>query len=89
MSEQELKESFKPFGEIREVKLMNGYAFIVKLIGMQTYEKPEDAETAVGKMDGESLGDSKLIVEIAGQRKKQKGPQSDDVCRECGGRGHW
>lgn len=43
MSEQELKESFKPFGEIREIKLMNGYAFIVMLIGMKTYEKPEDA----------------------------------------------
>lgn len=30
-----------------------------------------------------------LTVEIAGQRRKSKGPQADDICRRCRRKGHW
>ena len=40
-------------------------------------------------MNGELINDQRVRVEIAGQPKKPKGPQPDDICRLCGRKGHW
>lgn len=87
--EEELKDAFKEFGDIVEVKMVTAYSFIVRYHWPQTYEKPEQAQAAVDKMDGQSFQGSNLVVEIAGVKKNKSGPQPDDVCRSCGGKGHW
>lgn len=40
-------------------------------------------------MNGTLFEGQNLTVEIAGQKKKSKGPQPDDVCRRCRRKGHW
>lgn len=40
-------------------------------------------------MHDSDFNGSNLTVEIAGQRKKSKGPQPSDVCRRCNRKGHW
>ena len=49
----------------------------------------EDAQTAVSKMDGQPFQGHNLIVEIAGVKKTLTGAKPEDVCRSCGGKGHW
>jgi len=46
-------------------------------------------QKAVDEMNGELINDQRVRVEIAGQPKKPKGPQPDDICRLCGRKGHW
>jgi RNA recognition motif-containing protein len=70
--------------------MVTAYSFIVRLsTNSQTYEKPEEAQIAVDKMDNQTFQGNKLVVEIAGVKKNKSGPQPDDVCRSCGGKGHW
>ena len=49
-------------------------------------------------MNGRDLDGSRLVVQIAGDRNKQKhqqtvdhkkGPQRDDLCFNCQEKGHW
>eukprot|EP01015_Nassula_variabilis_P024836 TRINITY_DN4787_c0_g1_i2.p2 TRINITY_DN4787_c0_g1~~TRINITY_DN4787_c0_g1_i2.p2 ORF type:complete len:174 (-),score=19.88 TRINITY_DN4787_c0_g1_i2:103-624(-) len=47
---------------------------------------------AVEEMDGYKYEGRRLIVQFAGQKKqvsRGRGPQSDDVCYNCQGKGHW
>jgi hypothetical protein len=46
-------------------------------------------------MDGEKLEGRRIVVEMAGERKKSnsryttKGPQLEDNCYNCSRAGHW
>lgn len=56
---------------------------------IKVFSNEDSVNQAVKEMDGESIGDSKVKVEIAGQPKRPKGPQPEDECRYCGQKGHW
>lgn len=60
--EDELREAFKEFGDITEIKMVTAYSFIVSYRLIQTYDKPEHAQAAVDKMDGQSFQGSTLVV---------------------------
>eukprot|EP00331_Platyophrya_macrostoma_P035033 CAMPEP_0176451026 /NCGR_PEP_ID=MMETSP0127-20121128/27538_1 /TAXON_ID=938130 /ORGANISM="Platyophrya macrostoma, Strain WH" /LENGTH=98 /DNA_ID=CAMNT_0017838897 /DNA_START=22 /DNA_END=318 /DNA_ORIENTATION=+ len=79
---EDLRDFFKKCGKIRNVNVKNGYAFI-------EFDDYKDAEAAVEDMDGKSFEGQKIIVEFAGEKKtRSKGPQSEDVCFNCGESGH-
>jgi len=83
-NEDDLEDSFRKYGKIRDVVIKKGYAFI-------EFDDYRDAEDAVDDMDGRYLDDHKLTVQIAGQKlsRNTKGPQENDKCYKCGKTGHW
>jgi arginine/serine-rich splicing factor 7 len=79
---QDLRDAFGKFGNIKNVDLKSDYAFI-------EFEESKQAKIAIDKMDREELDDHRIIVEKAIPKRKSHGPSSQDVCFNCGLRGHW
>ncbi len=68
---------------MQSVDVKRDYAFI-------EYEDDKQANEAVSKMDGQEVDGHKLMVQIASSGKgKSHGPNNEDVCYNCGMRGHW
>lgn len=87
--QSDLKDSFNKYGNIKEVRLIRDYAFIVINKSIQVYSQRQEVNHAVDSMDGADLQGYKLKVEVAGRPRKPKGPQPDDQCRYCRKLGHW
>jgi cold-inducible RNA-binding protein len=82
-----VRTAFQPFGNVSDVHLVTdretgrsrGFAFV-------TMSTPEEAQKAIAAMNGASLGDRALTVNIA--RPKEERPRSDrGPRREYGGGG--
>lgn len=54
-----LDEQFSKFGKIRDIDLKTNHAFI-------EFDNPRDAEEAVEEMDGKTIMDSKISVQLKG-----------------------
>ena len=129
--EKDLDRLFSKYGNIRNILIKSGYAFI-------EYLNYKDAEDAVRHMDGKTIEGQRIVVEHAsksifyytegkrhdrternrslernrsdsrdnrrrdnsydrkerrsspdGEYVRKRGPQSDDVCFNCGKPGHW
>jgi RNA recognition motif-containing protein len=93
--EKELEYEFKQFGRISKIKFKGEYAFII-------FDDYHDARTAIKEKNGTKWGDKRIVVEPAmGPRhshsyyrspsssRYKSGPQADDVCYNCGRKGHW
>ena len=46
-------------------------------------------QKAVEEMNGQDINEQRVKVQVAGQPKRPRGPQPDDICRLCGRKGHW
>jgi len=57
-NEDGLSKAFSEFGDIKQIELKNGYAFIF-------YDNPNDAQNAIAKMNGTDLDGSIIVVENA------------------------
>lgn len=55
VQESELNEIFSPFGALKEVKILNGFAFV-------EFEQPEAAEQAINEVNGKTFADQPLDV---------------------------
>jgi cold-inducible RNA-binding protein len=84
-TENEIQEAFAAHGTVVETNLMmdrmsgrsRGFAFV-------TMSTPEEAQKAIAAMNGATLGERALTVNIA--RPKEERPRSDrDPRREYGG----
>jgi len=83
--EEDLREPFEKFGPIRSVIMKGKYAFI-------DYRESKDALEAVQKMNGTTLADAPIVVEVTrpkGDGPRRSGPKKDDECWKCRGFGHW
>lgn len=92
VDEEKFRDIFKKFGHISEISLKRGFGFV-------RYDSYNDSKAAIREMDGHYVNGSRLVVEKAGDRRRRggpgdyrmppKGPQPNDKCYNCGGRGHW
>lgn len=64
--EDDLDNIFKSFGEIKNLQLKRGYAFI-------DFISSDAAQKAIEKMDGHKLGDQYIVVEMAKPRRQLRG----------------
>ena len=65
------------------MELKHDYAFV-------EYEDSHQAEDAIHDMDGKRVDSHKLIVQEAlSGKKRPHGPAREDVCYNCGKKGHW
>lgn len=55
VQESELNEIFTPFGTMKEVKILNGFAFV-------EFDEPESAARAIEEVNGKSFADKPLEV---------------------------
>eukprot|EP00825_Cyclidium_porcatum_P021302 TRINITY_DN237_c0_g1_i6.p1 TRINITY_DN237_c0_g1~~TRINITY_DN237_c0_g1_i6.p1 ORF type:complete len:304 (-),score=74.97 TRINITY_DN237_c0_g1_i6:127-1038(-) len=84
----DLKDKFREFGKIRDVKMKQGFAFI-------EFENYLDAQDAIeeGTKKQLEIDSRKLVIEQAGRDRKKRaggpGPQANDECFNCGQKGHW
>ena len=104
ITEQDLEYEFKPFGPIKELKLKKGYAFIEyedyhsaqdainkkdgsklnghRIVVQAARGKKEDRyKSSSSSYNGRGYRDN--------SRTRTVGPQSDDICYNCGKTGHW
>jgi RNA recognition motif-containing protein len=82
--DDDIRDSFKEFGPISNIKLKGEYAFV-------TYDSVGDADRSVKEMDGVRVGGHKITVQksYGGRKERDKGPVGADVCYNCGETGHW
>lgn len=66
VTDEKLGEMFSSYGEISESKvIMDKFSGRSKGFGFVTFAKDEDAATAVKEMDGKSVEDRELKVNVA------------------------
>jgi RNA recognition motif-containing protein len=66
VTSSDLKYKFEKYGNVKEVRLKTGFAFVVKLFfKWKDFESSEDAVKAVEKMNGRELEGQKIVVEIS------------------------
>lgn len=92
VSQDELRQMFSPYGEIESVSLKHGFAFIVSF-NDENYVDESAVQSAIDGCHGKKLRANELVVEKAQEGKRRhrnpNGPQPDDECRACKGKGHW
>jgi polyadenylate-binding protein len=62
INEEKLHELFSEYGKILSLKIENDENGVSKGFGFCSYENPEEAENAVQKLNGYSIGDKQLFV---------------------------
>ena len=84
VKEDDLRKNFKDFGKIQNIKLKGDYAFI-------TYDNEKDADNSVKEMDSTRICGRRITVQksYGGRKERDKGPLGQDVCYNCGSKGHW
>ena len=81
--EETIRREFERFGSICRVIVKRGYAFV-------EYDDPNSKEDAIREMHDKDFDGARIIVEAAGNSKRErKGPNKDDKCFNCGEYGHW
>ena len=74
---------FTKYGKVKNVEMKRDFAFI-------EYDDSHQADDAIKDMDGKRVDGHKLIVQMAvSGKKRDRGPGRDDVCFNCGKKGHW
>jgi len=68
-SQTDMEQLFTPFGELTEVTLKRGFAFV-------HFKNEEDANNAVEKLNGSELGGRQLRVEVS-KKKEKYNPRND------------
>ncbi len=71
VTSQDLKYKFSKCGNIKDIRVKPGYAFIVykKLTSSQDFEQSDEAEKAVERMNGKELEGQRIVVEISSKNK--------------------
>ena len=84
VKEEDIRKSFKEFGQIYNIKLKGDYAFVI-------YDNVGDSDRAVKEMDSRRICGRKITVQksYGGRKERDKGPIGGDVCYNCGSAGHW
>ncbi len=74
---------FSKFGAVKSVDMKRDYAFL-------EYDDEKVANDAIKEMDGKRVEGRSMIVQFAhGGRSRVQGPAEEDVCFNCGKKGHW
>ncbi|MBM4319251.1 MAG: RNA-binding protein [Deltaproteobacteria bacterium] len=96
-TEETLRRAFSPFGDLAEVKVISdretgrsrGFGFV-------SFEQEQDAQRAIGEMDGKTLDGRNIKVNVAedkprGEGRSGGGPRGGGYGgdRSGGGRGRW
>ena len=67
VSEKDLKYKFKKYGDIVDIRLKTGYAFIVNFLHLkipsQDFGDPKHAQEAVEKMNGKEIEGQPIVVQ--------------------------
>merc|ERR1711976_609082 len=71
VTEKHLKYKFSKYGDIRDIRLKPGYAFI-------DYVKADDAELAIERMDGKEIHDQRIVVQISKRIYKDRGSRNGE-----------
>ena len=79
--QRDVEYLFGRFGRIRDIDMKHRYAFI-------TYGDSRDAEDAIHDLHKRTIDGSRLIVEHA-REKRERIPNKEDKCFNCGKIGHW
>jgi splicing factor, arginine/serine-rich 7 len=103
--QRDLEDKFERYGDIRKVQLKNGYAFIeyydyrdaeyaIERMDGRTFEGHRIVvQPSVGKRrsrDSRDRGDRRRDYSRDKDRHDmRRGPQKEDVCYNCGSKGHW
>nr|GMD20001.1 RNA-binding protein BRN1 [Ipomoea batatas] len=71
--DQELASAFQPFGRVLSAKVYIDKATgVSKCFGFVSYDSPEDAQTAINRMNGCQLSGKKLKVQLKRDNKQSK-----------------
>ena len=103
LTEDELDSQFRKFGKIKNQQLKRGYAFIEyydyhdayeairKMDGRRIGGQKIVVQEARGKRrpHRERRDDSRSPYNKERIKIKRSGPQEDDICYNCGKKGHW
>lgn len=65
VTERDLKSKFEKYGDVRDVVLKKGYAFL-------NYEDPDCCEKAVEKMNGKEVEGQEIVVQHSSKNKNFK-----------------
>lgn len=99
--ERDLLDKFEKYGEIRKIQMKNGYAFIeyydyrdaeyaVERMDGRTFEGQRiTVQPSMGKRGGDRHRERGYSRERRRDPDRKRGPQQDDVCFNCGEKGHW
>ena len=79
---RDILEMFKTFGEIRSLEIKSDYAFL-------EYEEEKSAELAIEYTHHSRLDRNGMIAEEALPKRKTHLADPDDICYNCGKKGHW
>ena len=79
---QDVRDIFGKYGSIRNLDLKSDYGFL-------EYEDEKGAKDAVDKLHNTELDHHRIVVEPAVPKRKSRGPTGQDVCFNCGLKGHW
>jgi len=84
VQENDLRDCFKTYGRIDNIKMKGEYAFV-------EYEKVDGADRSVKDMHNQKICGHVITVQksYGGRKERNKGPGGGDVCYNCGSKGHW
>ncbi len=87
LTDREIRARFEKFGEIKNVEIKNGFCFI-------EFNNEFSAKEAIKEMNNKMIFDRPIFVssyqDKRGTRPMEKrGPQADDICKNCQEKGHW
>ena len=71
LTDYEIREAFKPFGEVKSVKIIEDReTHRSKGFGFVEFATEDEAKKAISELDGSELAGRKLHVSVARPRKK-------------------
>lgn len=86
ITEREIKSKFDKYGEIKSINPKNGFCFI-------EYTNEASSKEAIREMNERTFEGRAILVKYCQDKKdrtyERKGPQQDDVCKNCQEKGHW
>lgn len=78
LTREELQDVFSKFGEVQDINALADYSFV-------QYINVDDATKAQKEMDGQSIGDKRLTIEFARDKRQNR---SNETCFTCNRAGH-
>jgi len=84
VQEEDLRDSFKSYGPITNIKMKGDFAFV-------EFDHEDDADRAIKEMGNNKICGHKITVQksYGGRKERNKGPEGKDICYNCGNKGHW
>eukprot|EP01101_Sappina_pedata_P011980 TRINITY_DN813_c1_g3_i1.p1 TRINITY_DN813_c1_g3~~TRINITY_DN813_c1_g3_i1.p1 ORF type:complete len:639 (-),score=287.71 TRINITY_DN813_c1_g3_i1:209-1942(-) len=65
LNEEAVKAAFAPFGKVLQVRIMKNEHHISREFGFVTFATPEEAQDAIEKMNGQTIGSRAVVVAVA------------------------